>query len=231
VRDALSPAGANRGLGLQVATELAKEPGTRVVVAARSASRAREVAAKLTMPNGVFRPGCAVARKHASPAALASPAGVPVVPLELDVADATSRSGAAARLQHQGVRVVDVLCNNAGTYVPGWNAAAFDACVGVNCLGTVQLTLALLGLLRDGSSVVNVSSGYGMLQFLEGSAYHDLVAHAASLDALAKMPFLTDDAHMLACPPRMGNVYDDDSDRPAAYQVRMPTCAAAYNRA
>jgi hypothetical protein len=60
----------------------------------------------------------------------------------------------------------------------------------------VELIHTLLPMLAPEARVVNVSSGYGQLANLAGSAYHDAVANAADLAALQRIAFDPHDAHM-----------------------------------
>ena len=65
----------------------------------------------------------------------------------------------AAELKARGQRI-DVLLNNAGTMngTFGLTADGFEQTVGVNCVGTAALTLALLPLMHPGSRIVNTLS-------------------------------------------------------------------------
>lgn len=62
----------------------------------------------------------------------------------------------------------------------------------------MDLIAQLLPLMSSDARIVNVSSGYGQLSHLQGSAYHDAVAHAPDLDALSRIAFDPNDAHMAA---------------------------------
>ncbi|MEL6544983.1 MAG: SDR family NAD(P)-dependent oxidoreductase [Myxococcota bacterium] len=133
--------GANRGLGLQCARSLAAD-GYRVVLAARTVSKAREAADSIA--GNVF-------------------------PMELDVS--TDESVAAFFEQLEGVGPqVHVLINNAGVIPerdggletpPDAVAAAFNT----NALGAFRLTQGLLPQMNAGGygRVVMVSSGMGAL--------------------------------------------------------------------
>jgi NAD(P)-dependent dehydrogenase (short-subunit alcohol dehydrogenase family) len=113
--------GANRGLGLETARQLAAR-GYRVL----SASRAKTDA------------------------------------WQLDVTDASSITALAERLTREGVRI-DVLVNNAGISMKGFDVDVVRGTLAVNFFGAVAVTEALLPSVRDGGAIVMVSSGMGEL--------------------------------------------------------------------
>jgi NAD(P)-dependent dehydrogenase (short-subunit alcohol dehydrogenase family) len=129
--------GANRGIGLEVARQLAAA-GLRVILAVRSLEEGNAAAAKL-----------ADARA-----------------LRLDVADPASIAAAVAGLQRDRVDI-DVLVNNAGVYREGGTfGVPIDAVresMEVHFFGPLALCRALVpGMVKRGyGRVVNVSSGYG----------------------------------------------------------------------
>jgi len=131
--------GANSGLGLVVARELARH-GARVVMAARDAGRNQAAVATI---------------RAAVPAAELEPA-------PLDLADLRSVRGFARDFaaRHQGL---DLLVNNAGVMAAPRRQTAdgFELHLGTNHLGHFALTGLLLPLLRDreDARVVTVSSG------------------------------------------------------------------------
>ena len=129
--------GANRGLGLEVCRQLG-ERGYRVLLTARD-SREGEAAAAELGRNGV----------HAEF-------------LPLDVDDATSSMALARRLTADGVKL-DVLVNNAGISLDGFDESVARRTIGTNFFGPLRVTDALLPLLRDGANLVMVSSGAGEL--------------------------------------------------------------------
>ncbi|MGO1971920.1 MAG: SDR family NAD(P)-dependent oxidoreductase [Propionibacteriaceae bacterium] len=145
--------GANRGIGQQVARELA-EHGFTVLVGSRDIRKGHDVAAEI------------------SPSAVA---------VQLDVSDDASVRAAAARIRTEFGRL-DVLVNNAGVSFLGDPSTPLDvrASTGlltvapldtvrriyeINVFGVIALTQALLPLLRatEGSRIVNVGSGGGSL--------------------------------------------------------------------
>lgn len=170
--------GANQGIGLQVAKELAAD-GFTVLVGSRDLEKGAEAA------QGIG------AEAHA---------------LQLDVTDQASISAAAERIRNEFGRL-DVLVNNAAisnTAKPGTpleenlkssraSVASLDAVRAVfetNVFGVIAVTQAMLPLLRQApeARIVNVSSGVGSLT-LNADPTHPYragfgVVYAASKTAL-----------------------------------------------
>ena len=136
--------GANRGIGKEVARQLAAL-GYEVLLSARDAAKASAAAQELSAA------GSASVRA-----------------LTLDVADPSSIEEAANEVRGDPGRL-DVLVNNAGIgsdFGVSGTAPDFEAiqrALDTNFFGAYRLTIALLGLLRDSphARVVNVSSGMG----------------------------------------------------------------------
>ncbi len=138
--------GANRGIGREVARQLA-ERGFRVIVGARKAEAGRKAAAELGAGGG-----------H-------------VEFLEIDVADAAGISRAAQELAGR-IDHLDVLVNNAGILEDG-TSTALNVGAGVvrrsfetNTLGALLVAQAMVPLLHqasEGARIINVSSGAGAL--------------------------------------------------------------------
>jgi len=161
--------GANRGIGREVARQLA-ERGYEVLLSARDGEKA-----------------AAAARE------VAQSTGGSVRPLTLDVADPAS-IGAAA----EGVRAdrgrLDVLVNNAGIgsdFGVAGVAPDFDAiqrALETNFYGAYRLTVALLDLLRESAHprIVNVSSGMGGVAEMGGWSPGYRVSKAA-LNAMTRI--------------------------------------------
>jgi NAD(P)-dependent dehydrogenase (short-subunit alcohol dehydrogenase family) len=133
--------GANKGLGHETARRLAKL-GWTVHVGARDHERGRATAAEL------------------------AERGADVRFLPLDVTSDTSVAEAVANLDPLGA--LDVLINNAGIMAPRVSVRDtgpehFLDCFGVNLLGPVRVTRAMLPLLdrSENPRVVMVSSGMG----------------------------------------------------------------------
>jgi NAD(P)-dependent dehydrogenase (short-subunit alcohol dehydrogenase family) len=136
--------GANRGIGREVARQLA-ERGYEVLLSARDGEKAAAAAAEL-----------------------AESTGAKVTPLTLDVADPDSIAAAVERVRADPGRL-DVLVNNAGIG-SDFGVAGVDPdfdkiqrALDTNFYGAYRLTVALLDLLRasEHPRIVNVSSGMG----------------------------------------------------------------------
>ena len=143
--------GANQGIGLAVATQLAKDHGYHVIVGSRNAAAGEKVAAALVADGS-----------------LASS-------VQLDLSSDESIAAAASWIERE-FGVLDVLVNNAGVlldYVPGVLEAhkglstreLFDQTFSTNVIGTACLTEACLPLLRKSKlpRLVFVSSRMGSL--------------------------------------------------------------------
>jgi NAD(P)-dependent dehydrogenase (short-subunit alcohol dehydrogenase family) len=143
--------GANRGIGREVARQLA-ERGYEVLLSARDGEKAAAAAAEL-----------------------AESTGAKVTPLTLDVADPDSIAAAAERVRADPGRL-NVLVNNAGIgsdFGVAGVAPDFDKiqlALDTNFYGAYRLTVALLDLLRasEHPRIVNVSSGMGSVTEMGG---------------------------------------------------------------
>ncbi len=178
--------GANRGIGREVARQLA-ERGYKVLLSARDGEQA-----------------AAVARE------LAQSTGASVTPLTLDVSDEQSVA-AAAEWVRAHVGRLDVLVNNAGIgsdFGVSGVAPDFDAiqrALDTNFYGAYRLTVALLELLRASAHprIVNVSSGMGGVAEMGGWSPGYRVSKAA-LNAMTRIlsTELKDDGFLVnsACP-------------------------------
>jgi NAD(P)-dependent dehydrogenase (short-subunit alcohol dehydrogenase family) len=134
--------GANRGLGRETARQLA-DRGFRVIVTSRRAADADAAAAALA--------GTAKA-----------PGSVFALPLPFDVADADGVAAAADQLREARAKI-DVLVNNSGIAMDGFNAEVARRTIEVNFFGPLRVTEALLPLIPAGGTIVMVSSGMGEL--------------------------------------------------------------------
>ena len=143
--------GANRGIGREVARQLAAK-GYAVIASARDGAKAMQAAEELAVD-----------------------AGGAVTPLTLDVASRDSIQAVAEEL-HRNPGRLDVLVNNAGAgtdFGVSGTAPDFDAieaALQTNFYGAYRLTVALLDLLRASAHprVVNVSSGMGGIAEMGG---------------------------------------------------------------
>lgn len=141
--------GANRGIGLQVAGDLAQR-GLTVILGARDIAKGEQAVQQLAVPAGRVRV-CA-----------------------LDVADDGSVRQAAEHILRE-MGHVDVLINNAGVDYDV-DAHAIDADldrvhrdIEVNLFGAWRTTMYVAPLMRRGGRVVNVSSGAGSFAETAGS--------------------------------------------------------------
>jgi NAD(P)-dependent dehydrogenase (short-subunit alcohol dehydrogenase family) len=161
--------GANRGIGREVARQLAGR-GYQVLLSARDGEKARTAAEELTRSTGGT-----------------------LVPLTLDVSDPQSILAAAERVRAEPGRL-DVLVNNAGIGsdfgVSGVEPdfAAIQAALETNFYGAYRLTVELLGLLRESAHprIVNVSSGMGGISEMGGWSPGYRVSKAA-LNAMTRI--------------------------------------------
>ncbi|VAZ66447.1 MULTISPECIES: SDR family NAD(P)-dependent oxidoreductase [Mycobacterium] len=141
--------GANRGIDLQLASELARR-GCTVVLGARDTAKGNDAARRLAGPPGR------------------------VLVCALDVADDASVRRAAEHLRAE-VGHIDVVINNAGVdYDDDNHAVDVDMArahrdIEVNLFGAWRITQALAPLLRSGARVVNVSSGAASFTETAGS--------------------------------------------------------------
>jgi len=129
--------GSNRGLGLETCRQLL-EAGLRVIATSREGSSGQRAAERL------------------------STGGKEAAWEELDVADEASIVALVKRLEGMSVKL-DVLVNNAGISMKGFDARVAERTNAVNFFGTMNLTDALVPLVRDRGRIVNVSSCMGEL--------------------------------------------------------------------
>jgi carbonyl reductase 1 len=125
--------GSTRGIGEAIAHGLAAR-GLEVLVSGRDAGRGRAVAAAI--PAATFLP--------------------------LDVTSEANREAAARWIESERGGL-DVLVNNSGVSLDGFDAEVARRTLDVNFVGAVHLTDRLLPRLRDGARIVMVSSGLGEL--------------------------------------------------------------------
>jgi NAD(P)-dependent dehydrogenase (short-subunit alcohol dehydrogenase family) len=132
--------GGNAGIGLAVATRLAKEHSYHVIIGARNAAAGAHVAASLTTQ------------------------GFPASSLQLDLTSESSVTAAARHIEVTYGRL-DVLVNNAGILIDGFipgrtTRELFAQTFSTNVVGTACLTEACMPLLRRSAlpRIVFVSS-------------------------------------------------------------------------
>jgi NAD(P)-dependent dehydrogenase (short-subunit alcohol dehydrogenase family) len=129
--------GANRGLGLETARQLASR-GFRVLLTSRNEQE-----------------GLAAARRIADQ-------GRRVDFRPLDVTSDRSVAALGDQLRKEEI-ALDVLVNNAGVSLKGFNVDVVRQTLDVNFFGALRVTDQLLPLLKRGGNLVMVSSGLGEL--------------------------------------------------------------------
>ncbi|MDE3104282.1 MAG: SDR family oxidoreductase [Acidobacteriota bacterium] len=176
--------GANKGIGLETARQLAAL-GMTVLLGSRDAARGEAAAAPLRA------------------------AGLDVRPVKLDVTSAADRAAVAAHIAQEFGRL-DVLVNNAGVSLEGadWTnrtstttEEALRGTFETNLFAVVALTQVLLPLLRKSSAgrIVNLSSvlASNTLHAAPGSAIANAKAFAYSASKAALNTFTIHLAHEL----------------------------------
>ena len=160
--------GANRGIGLEVARQLALQ-GFKTILGARDEQKSK------------------------SAASLLQQSGVEVIPVQLDVTEQKSID-AARQIVEQRFGKLDVLVNNAGILYDDWQRAetanfeivhqAFET----NTLGAWRVCQAFIPLLSKSKQgrIVNVSSESGSLTLMGGGTPAYSVSKVA-LNALTRM--------------------------------------------
>jgi NAD(P)-dependent dehydrogenase (short-subunit alcohol dehydrogenase family) len=159
--------GANRGIGHELARQLALR-GDTVVLTARDLAKAEQAVTTL-------------------------PGHLRVLARRLDVTDPASIEQVASDLDRRYGRL-DVLVNNAAIHYDTWQQAStadlqvVREALEVNLLGAWQTSLTLLPLLRgsDHGRIVNVSSEAGSLAGMDGGTPAYNVSKAA-LNALTRL--------------------------------------------
>lgn len=139
--------GANRGIGFEIARQLAKLPGMRVVLTARTDAKAKAAATNLRGE------------------------GLAVDTHGLDVTSETSARALAKSIEKKFGRC-DVLVNNAGVMLDPRGSRVLDSkldtwrgTLDTNLIGPLLLIRALAPIMRKNGygRIVNVSSGQGQL--------------------------------------------------------------------
>lgn len=173
--------GANRGLGFQTARELVQR-GYRVFLASRDERAGRAAAERIAdAATGVGQPGAASSRGGAAQAATA-----PVQPLRLDVTDERDIAAAAELLTAAGERL-DLLVNNAAVSLDGFDERMARATLDTNFTGALRVTEALLPAIREGGSIIMVSSGMGELSILSPALRARFLDPSLSRDRLVEL--------------------------------------------
>ena len=135
--------GANRGIGQQVAKDLARA-GWNVLVAARNKEKGEAAAARVKKEGG-------------------GGGRVKVRFEEVDIASEASIAALAERLAKTKIKL-GALVNNAGIYGEAHDAKRWREVVTVNFHGPLRVTDALAPVMEEQANVVMVSSGIGALE-------------------------------------------------------------------
>ncbi|WP_028932875.1 SDR family NAD(P)-dependent oxidoreductase [Pseudonocardia spinosispora] len=174
--------GANRGIGFEIAGQLA-DLGMTVLLAARGGPAGRHAVERLRLRNGSRA----------------------VEPVTLDVTDPTTVRAAAATVADRHSRL-DVLVNNAAMPEPAVPGRAYHppsscdldtlrALFETNLFGVVTVTNAFLPLLRrsDGGRIVNLSSGLASLSAMsaEEGPFSSIPPNGAYIPAKTALNSLT----------------------------------------
>jgi NAD(P)-dependent dehydrogenase (short-subunit alcohol dehydrogenase family) len=166
--------GANRGIGFEIARQLAAQ-GVRVVLSGRNRAAVDEAAATLRS------------------------AGLDVDALQLDVTASGSIAAAAARIEAEYGRL-DILVNNAGIRIEKYGRLPSEQPLSewrktfdTNLFGMVEVTVAFLPLIHRSAAgrIVNVSSLLGSLgmhsdpdSYTHSPTFKSLPAYSASKSAV-----------------------------------------------
>ena len=129
--------GGNRGLGLETGRQLAQR-GMRVVLTSRDATKGQHAVDPLRAQ------------------------GLEVVYRPLEVTDRASVASLAETLR-QDFGPIEVLINNAGIALDGFDAEVARRTLAVNCVGVITVVDHLLPLLSPHGRIVMVSSGMGQV--------------------------------------------------------------------
>ncbi|CAF0861766.1 unnamed protein product [Adineta ricciae] len=162
--------GANKGIGFQVARQLATK-GIHVLLGSRDETRGNQAVEQLVAEN------------------------LPVSLIQIDVTDQSTIAAAVEEVTKK-YGYLDILINNSGVYgnEPRPSAVTLDTIrqnFEVNFFGAFAVTRAFLPLLRNSSSgrIVNVSSGLGSFYFQE--TYQPHYYHLAYSASKASLNMLT----------------------------------------
>ncbi|KAF7299660.1 Short-chain dehydrogenase/reductase family protein [Mycena chlorophos] len=157
--------GANQGLGMHTVHQIAQTAGVIVFMGSRRLSAAQEAIAAFDPPID---------------------ASSIVVPVQLDIADASSISDAhsfiSSYLKERGIDGLDVLINNAaiGLETTSDMKETFE----VSLFGTVALTTAFRPLIRSGGAILNISSRMGSMVLIGQLPIAMAHAYSSSKSAL-----------------------------------------------
>lgn len=152
--------GAGRGLGLETCRQLGRRE-FRVILTARNEREGRATAERLATE------------------------GIAVEYRPLDVSSPSSISALAKGLVADGIKL-DVLVNNAGIALEGFDSEVARRTIQTNFLGPLRVTEGLLASLSDGGNIVMVSSGAGELSGFPASLRTQFLDPAMSRERLVE---------------------------------------------
>jgi NAD(P)-dependent dehydrogenase (short-subunit alcohol dehydrogenase family) len=153
--------GGNRGIGFEVCRRLAQE-GFRVLLAGRDDAGGSEAAERLRTE------------------------GLDVGFARLDVSDSGSVSRFAADAA-QNLARLDVLVNNAGVSLKGFNVDVVQRTLATNFFGALEVTDRLLPLMGAGGRIVMVSSGMGEISCLAPALRREFLAATLTRQELIRL--------------------------------------------
>ncbi|KXL45748.1 hypothetical protein M433DRAFT_154218 [Acidomyces richmondensis BFW] len=153
--------GANKGIGLAIVRNLALQYPTSpfksgpflIYLTARSPERGAEAVESLNNDPQV---------KHAK--VLAHDGGDTTIKFHvLDISQSKSIRNFGEFLRKQHPDGIDIVINNAGIALQGFDRNVVEKTLAINYFGTLEVTQELLPLIRRGGRLVNVSSAAGKL--------------------------------------------------------------------
>lgn len=153
--------GGNRGIGYETCRQLA-EKRMRVVLTSRNQAKGSEAAAQLQAK------------------------GLDVVFHPLDISDPDSVAEFAGYADRTWGRL-DVLVNNAGVSLKGFDADVVKRTLAVNFYGAMEVTDRLLPLMGKNGRIVMVSSGMGEVSCLSPARQREFLDPALSRDTLLQL--------------------------------------------
>ncbi len=151
--------GGNRGLGEETCRQLAHR-GFRVLLSSRDERQGAAARGRLS--------------------------GLDVEACVLDVTDGAGIGRLADRIKAEGIRL-DLLINNAGIALDGFNADVVRRTLEVNFFGALDVTEGMRPLMGRGSQVVMVSSGLGELAGLDATLRDRFTDPALTVPALVEL--------------------------------------------
>ncbi|KAF2857573.1 NAD(P)-binding protein [Piedraia hortae CBS 480.64] len=153
--------GANKGIGLAIVRNLAlqypksplKSGPFLIYLTARNSERGAE--ALKTLAND---PQLTEAK------VLAEQGGDTTIKFHnLDIANSKSIRSFASFLKNQHPKGIDIVINNAGIALQGYDAEILTQTIDTNYYGTLEATRAFLPNIRDGGRLINITSSLGKL--------------------------------------------------------------------